>query len=319
MSATSPVAARRVRVMKISDVALDVKAFELVPADGRALSPFEPGAHIDVHIPNAPVRQYSICSDSREVGFYTIAVKREPESRGGSAAMHESVEAGSIMGISAPKNNFPIEVNARRHIFIAGGIGITPIVSMIRKLSAKSEDWELHYCARSAAHAAFYDELKALAPARVFEYFSEQPLLSVSELTGESHDGEHLYCCGPEGLMSAVKEETRHWPEQRVHFEWFANSHLNEGPNLPFEVELNRSGRVLNVPADRSILEVVRKAGISVASSCEDGVCGSCETIVIEGEPEHRDALLTERERTSNKVMMICVSRAKGGRLVLDL
>lgn len=319
MTAAAPIAARRVKVAAIEDVGTDIKTFDLVAADGRPLPPFEAGAHIDVHIPSGPVRQYSICSDPRESGFYRIAVKRERSGRGGSIGMHEALEKGSIVGISAPRNNFPVASNARRHIFIAGGIGITPIMAMIRHVSAQGGDWELHYCARSQGHAAFFDELKALASDRVFEYFSEVPLLDVVRLTATRSDGEHIYCCGPEALMQAVKDATSNWPQEQVHFEWFSNAHANEGPNLPFEVELKRSGKTLTVPPGRSILEVLRESGVIVASSCEDGVCGTCETVVLEGEPDHRDTLLTEKERAESKTMMICVSRAKGDRLVLDV
>lgn len=319
MTAAAPIAARRVKVAAIEDAGTDIKTFDLVAADGRPLSSFEAGAHIDVHIPSGPVRQYSICSDPRESGFYRIAVKRERAGRGGSIGMHEALEKGSIIGIGTPKNHFPVAASARRHIFVAGGIGITPIMAMIRHVSAQGGDWELHYCARSKAHAAFFDDLKTLAPARVFEYFSETPLLNVVELTATHNEGEHIYCCGPEPLMQAVKDATRHWPDDHAHFEWFSNAHANEGPNLPFEVELKRSGKTLTVPAGRSILEVLRESGVIVASSCEDGVCGTCETVVLEGEPDHRDTLLTEKERAESKTMMICVSRAKGDRLVLDV
>lgn len=319
MSAAGPIAARRVRVAAIGEPAVGIKTFDLAPADGRPLPPFTAGAHIDVHVPNGPVRQYSLCSDPHESGVYRIAVKREPDSRGGSATLHDAVEVGAIMGISAPRNHFPVAADAPRHVFIAGGVGVTPILAMIREVARRGDAWELHYCARSAAHAAFHEELKAAHPSQVFEYFGETPLLDAGALIAGLREGEHVYCCGPHGLMAAVRDAARDWPEERLHFEWFRNDQAEAGPNHAFEVVLNRSGEVVPVPADRSILDVLRERGAPVESNCREGVCGACETAVISGEPDHRDALLTPAERAAGKTMMICVSRAKGDRLVLDL
>ena len=315
----APIASRRARVADIRPAARDVLRLDLVSADGRPLPAFEPGAHIDVHVPGGPVRQYSLCGDPSNPERYIIAVKREAAGRGGSLAIHTSLEVGSILGISPPRNNFRLVVGQHRNIFIAGGIGITPIQAMIMTLHATAGDWELHYCARSEEHAAFYDELKALGPERVHAYFSEEPILDVAALTREPAPGAHLYCCGPEGLMTAVAAATAHWPEGHVHFEWFTAPERDESANQSFEVELKRSGMVLAVPAEQSIIETLRDHGIVVPSSCEEGVCGTCETQVLAGEPDHRDLILSPQERKANKSMMICVSRAKGGRLILDL
>jgi vanillate O-demethylase ferredoxin subunit len=311
--------ARRVRVESMRREAIDVLAFDLLPADGRPLASSEPGAHIDVHVPDGPVRQYSLCGDLRGTERYTIAVKREANGRGGSAAMHERVAVGSVLAIVGPRNNFPLAQDARRSLFVAGGIGITPIHAMIHALHAADRDWELHYCARSEGHAAFYRDLRALAPGRVHAYFSEEPILDVATLTRNQTPDTHLYCCGPKGLMTAVGEATAHWAPGHVHFEWFSAPGGEAAPNQAFEVELRRSGMTLTVPPDRSILQVLRDHGLDVPSSCEEGVCGTCETRVLAGEPEHRDMLLSPAERAANSTMMICISRARSGRLVLDL
>lgn len=310
---------RLARVTAVRDVALDIRAFDLAPADRRPFAPYEPGAHIDVHTPGGPVRQYSLCGDPQAPRSYTIAVKQEPGSRGGSRSMHASLEVGAAIGIAGPRNHFPLSRSARRLVFIAGGIGITPIYAMIQAAAREGREWELAYCARSRAHAAFHDEIRALPGGRVVPYFSEVPTLDAGAMLYEVRGGTHVYCCGPQGLMQAVSQATRHWPGTCVHFEYFSAPATDWPPNRPFEVELARSGLVLQVPADRTILQVVREHGIDVHSACEEGVCGTCETRMLGGEAEHRDVLLTEREKGLHRTMMICVSRARSGRLVLDL
>lgn len=312
-------ALRRVRVAAIRELAENVRAFELAAADGRKLAPFTPGAHIDVQVPAGPVRQYSLCGASQDAARYLIAVKREVPGRGGSASLHDDVEEGSILAISGPRNNFPLAEAARQSVFIAGGIGITPITAMVRALAARGEEWELHYCARSARHAAFAGELRALCPARVQTYFSETPILDTADLLHDQPEGAHLYCCGPEGLMRSVAAASAHWRAGSVHFEWFAVPEQDAASTTSFVVELARSKMVLEVPEDRSLLEVLRENGVAVASSCEEGVCGTCETAVLAGAVDHRDRLLSPAEREASRTMMVCVSRARSERLVLDL
>lgn len=309
---------RRVRVMSIRRLARDVLGFELVPADGRPLPVFEAGAHIDVHVPSGLVRQYSLYSDPAS-GQYAIAVKNEPAGRGGSNNMHTAVEVGSTLGISGPRNHFPLDAGAVHTVLVAGGIGITPVRAMLHTLEAQGRSWELHYCARSEMHAAFFDELRERFPAKVHGYFSETPLLKVQELTSQLDSDAHLYCCGPAGLMQAVQDSAAPAQADRVHFEWFAAPQGEHADNQTFEVELACSERVLQVPPERSILQVLREHGMDAPSSCEEGVCGSCETRVLQGQIDHRDLLLSPEERQSNRTMMICVSRAKCARLVLDL
>lgn len=310
---------RLVRVAAISRAANEVLAFELVAADRRPLEPFSPGSHIDVHAPNGMIRQYSLCGDARDPARYVIAVKREEAGRGGSRSMHDGVEVGSALAIVGPRNFFPLHGEAAHSVFVAGGIGITPIRSMIRALDSEGRSWELHYCARSHGHAPFLEELRALAPTRVNAYLSEAPLLDARALLRDVRSDAHVYCCGPEGLMSAVRSASAHWPEGRVHFEWFAAPRAQWPANTAFEVSLARGGITLPVPADRTILQVVREHGIDVASACEEGVCGTCETAVLDGVPEHRDMLLSAQERAAGRSMMICISRSKSPKLVLDL
>ena len=310
---------RRVRVAAIHQQAVDVRSYDLLAADGRPLAAFQAGAHVDVHLPGGFVRQYSLCGDPRLTDRYRIAVKHEPAGRGGSRSLHEGVELGDVLSISSPRNHFPLAPHARHNILVAGGIGITPVYAMIQALHAAGQDWTLHYCARSEAHAAFHAELHDLDPARVHTYFSELPILDSSALLRTQPEGAHLYCCGPAGLMTAVAHATTHWTDGCVHFEWFAVPDTPRGPNAPLEVELARSGLVVTVPADRSILHVVREAGVDVPSACEEGLCGTCESRVLAGEPDHRDMLLSAAERAAGCSMMICVSRAKSARLVLDL
>lgn len=319
MNSNRPLDLRRVKVVSVGHPAIDVMTFELEAVDGRSLAPFTPGAHIDVQIPGGPVRQYSLCGKAVSTGPYAIAVKKEPDSRGGSIGMHERIEPGAVLSIGGPRNHFPLAPGRHPHLFIAGGIGITPLTAMISELDAEGQEWALHYCARSEKHAAFYTELVKLAPQRVHAHFSAEPVLDVGALIRSQSSDTHIYCCGPKGLMNAVADATASWPADRVHFEWFTAPDIDTGPNTAFEIELARSGTVLEVQPHQTILEVLREHGIEVQSVCEEGVCGTCETVVLAGEPEHRDALLSPEERAANKTMMICVSRAKGARLVLDL
>ena len=310
---------RRVRVASVTEVAQDVRAYELVSADGRPLPAWTPGSHVDVHSPCGLVRQYSLCNDPRFGDRYRIAVKKEAEGRGGSRSMHEDVATADLLAISPPRNYFPLSDGAGSSLLIAGGIGITPVYAMVHALAAANRPWMLHYCARSAAHAAFHEELQALAPQSVVTHFSEVPVLDVPSLIAAQGPDVHIYCCGPVGLMSAVKDATANRSPEHVHFEWFAAPDVDHSQDQSFEIELARSGRVASVPPDRSILQVVRDCGVDAPSSCEAGVCGTCETRLLAGEADHRDLLLTEEERAQNASIMICVSRARSKRLVLDL
>jgi vanillate O-demethylase ferredoxin subunit len=310
---------RRVRVASIRELATDIRGYELVPADGRALPTYEAGAHVDIHVPTGLIRQYSLCGKHNATDCYRIAVKKDVAGRGGSISMHDDVDVGSVLAMTVPRNHFPLATDASASLLIAGGIGITPIYAMVQSLHVEDRNWTLHYCARSRAHAAFYDELKALAPQRVIPHFSDVRVLDVEALVAASTQDMHVYCCGPERLMSAVKTATVRWDPSRVHFEWFSAPEIDHTLDHSFEVKLERSGLELTVPAGRSILQIVREHGIDVPSACEEGVCGTCETGVLAGDPDHRDMLLTPAERAANRSMMICISRAKSNRIVLDL
>ncbi|QRQ86359.1 PDR/VanB family oxidoreductase [Cupriavidus oxalaticus] len=313
---------RLVKVAAMREVAADIVQFDLCAADGRPLAPFAAGAHIDVHTPSGLVRQYSLCGLPGETAQYSIAVKHERGGRGGSASLHGNVEVGSALGISPPRNHFPLADDALHTILVAGGIGITPILAMIATLEQAGKSWELHYCARSERHAAYHAQLRERHPGKITEYFSEEPIFPIQDVVGKmaaSWLNIHLYCCGPAGLMHAVQASTPEAASQRVHFEWFAAPQDDGKPNEPFEIEIASSGKVFPVSAEETALEVLRAHGIDIGSSCEEGVCGTCEVHVLSGCIEHRDVLLSEAERAGNKCMMTCVSRGRRERIVLDL
>ena len=309
---------RRVQVHSIHEIAKQTLRFTLNPADGRALPAFEPGAHIDVYLPNGLVRQYSLCGKTIDL-FYTIAVKCDEGGRGGSANLHTQVKVGDFLAISTPRNHFPLIASEKKVVFIAGGIGITPIFSMIQSLMMQNRDWELHYCARSQDHAAFYEELNQIDANKVNSYFSEEPILNIESLFELYEDGLDIYCCGPAGLMQSVERIASNHPKKKVHFEWFTAPTTKDYKNIAFEIELKKSNVVLSVPDNKSILSVLRENGYLPLSNCEQGLCGSCETVLLEGEADHRDTLLSDEEKEANKIIMICVSRAKSDRLVLDI
>jgi ferredoxin-NADP reductase len=279
---------------------------------GEALQHWEPGAHVDLLLPNGLVRQYSLCGDPADRSVFTLAVLLEPNGRGGSRYLHEQLRAGDRVRIRGPRNNFGL-VDAKRYLFIAGGIGITPILPM---LAAVHPDWRLVYGGRTRASMAFAGDLCRRYGDRVrIRPQDETGLLPLETLLADADPDTAVYCCGPEPLLAAVEERC---PPETLHLERFA-PRPDAGPRDAFEVELARSGTTILVPQGRSILESVEDAGVTVLSSCREGTCGTCETAVLDGMPDHRDSLLTPAERETGDVMMICVSRARGGRLVLDL
>jgi len=313
-----------VRVKRVTVEAEDIRSFEFVDPRAKVLPPFTAGAHLDVHLPNGLVRQFSLCNDPREAHRYVVAVLREPGGRGGSACMHDVVREGDEVTITVPRNHFPLHEDARRHLLIAGGIGITPILAMVRRLAALGADYTLQYCTRSPQKTAFRTELtgEPFAGHVRFHHDGGDPAkgLDVRALLAQVETGTHVYCCGPIGLMHAVTDASRHWPLGTVHFEFFATDpSVAEGPNQGFEVEIASTGAVYQVPPDKTVLEVLRDMGHDVDSSCEEGLCGTCIVDVLEGEPDHRDLVLDDEEKKSNKLMTVCCSRAKSARLKLDL
>jgi vanillate O-demethylase ferredoxin subunit len=316
--------AMKVKVRTIRDEAIGIKSFELVASNGRALPAFTAGAHIDVRIDERTVRQYSLCNAPDERGRYLIAVKRCDESRGGSIGLHDRVQVGDELMIEGPRNHFPIERNARHHVLLAAGIGITPLVSMAQRLQSLGRSFELHYFPRSPEHVAFGELLRQPRfDGKVHIHYSmgqERLREMMTRMLASHPPGHHLYLCGPHRFMDAVTEvAAASWPAEAIHFEHFgADPRLLDAPREPFELQLARSGRTLEVPAHKTIAEVLCDTGVSVPTSCREGVCGSCVTRVVEGRCDHRDAFLSDKERAAGDRILVCVSRAPG-RLVLDL
>lgn len=314
-------------LLEVSDLhaeARDVLQVELRAPGGGELPAFEPGAHLAIELPNGLLRHYSICSDWRERERYVVAVGRAANGRGGSAFIHQGLRRGSLLCASLPKNGFALAPEGRQYLFLAGGIGITPILAMIRWCQAHARPWQLVYAARSAQRAAFLETLRTLQGGSIHLHaddeagrvFDPRPWLQGAPA------GEHVYCCGPAPMMAAVKDAASHRDPGSLHFEYFAapadDAARGHRPQHAFEVELRRSGRTLTVPADRSILDVLQAHGVAVVSSCREGTCRTCETAVLEGAIDHRDYCLTPSEQAAGNTMMVCVSRARGARLVLD-
>jgi len=316
-----------VRVTSALPIAQDIRLVTLAAVDGSRLPAYQPGSHIDLHLGSGLIRQYSLCGPQDDASSYAVAVKREPESRGGSKWVHETLDAGSELQISEPRNNFPMAMHARHSILVAGGIGITPLISMARFLQARGESFELLYFSRSADHVAFRDELETGALSTSCRFFLGLTREAVTEaLRGAlapRAERAHLYLCGPRPFMDAVQEvaEQSGWPEDTVHLEYFSASAqaTDTDGNTSFQVTLARSGVTVDVGADDTIIDVLRARGIDVETSCEQGVCGTCVTSVLEGTPDHRDCFLTSQEKAEGNCMAVCISRSRSPRLVLDL
>ena len=301
-------------------VAEGVVLLTLRDPEGRPLPEWEPGAHVDLELQDGLVRQYSLCGDPKDRSQLQLAVLREPASRGGSSHVHDVLAEGDEVRVRGPRNHFPLE-KAKRYLFIAGGIGITPILPMLRAVDASGADWQLFYGGRTRASMAFAEALQQTYGKRVsIRPQDEYGLLDLPSLLGKPQRKTAVYCCGPEPLLAAVETACEQWPNDALHVERFApKEDLAAGPRTTFEVELAQSGQTLKVSEDMSILEAVERAGISVMTSCEEGICGTCETSVLSGQIDHRDSVLSDEERAAGDTMMICVSRAKSDRLVLDL
>ena len=321
---SSSAATLRVRVAKKTLEATDVCSFELLASEGQALPAFSAGSHIDVHVGAGLTRQYSLCNDPAESHRYLIAVLRDAKSRGGSKAMHE-LQVGDVLMISAPRNHFPLAHGAKRSLLLAGGIGVTPILCMAERLAVVGADFEMHYCTRSRDRAAFSDRIGVASFASQvhfhFDDGDETQRLHLAALLGTRKPGTHLYVCGPKGFMDAVLNAARSagWPEDHLHYEFFAAQVVKSERHGPFEVKLASSGKVVVVPKDKTVVQALADAGIEVQTACEQGVCGTCLTRVLEGEPDHRDMYLTPAEQATNAQFLPCCSRSRTPRLVLDL
>lgn len=315
---------RHVRVERMTLEAAGICSLELVDPDGRALPGFSAGAHIDVYLPNGIARQYSLCNDPRETHRYQIAVLRDPASRGGSAAMHDLAE-GQTLRISDPRNHFPLAPDAARHLLLAGGIGVTPILCMAEQLASIGAPFQMHYCARSRERAAFVERIDVSAFARQvlfhFDDGSAAQKLDLKRLLDWTAKDCHLYVCGPAGFMDWVLGTARDsgWPEERLHWEYFAAVPVERSDDGPFEVQIHSTQAVIPVAADQTVVAALAASGIEIPVSCEQGICGTCLTGVLDGEPLHRDMFLTAEERIKGDQFTPCCSRARSRRLILDL
>lgn len=315
----SPRLIMKMKVASLRSEPGDVSVIEFRHPKRPELPPYEAGAHVDVHLPSGKVRQYSLMGDPADLTCYVVGVKLEAEGRGGSAWLHANLRVGDEVPVSAPRNHFGLCPEGTRHLLLAGGIGVTPMIAMARALKAEGKAFTLHYFSRSRSLAPMLGDLEAEFPAgSIAFHFDDDPTTSVDmvELLKAVEGGTHLYYCGPPGFMAWIRSACGHWPAENVHFEAFQPEVDKDFVPEAFSVRLRSSDRVFEVPADESVLSVLRSAGVLLFSSCENGVCGSCECGFVSGEPIHRDAVLSPDART--KRFMPCVSRAKG-QLVLDL
>lgn len=306
-----------VRVASVADAARHVKTLNLHACEG-VLPPFTAGAHITVHLEGGRDRQYSLCGDPEDAAQYVIAVLRERHGRGGSAYMHDVVRPGAKLLISGPRNHFQLDAGARRYLLIAGGIGITPVLPMVRELRRRPVEFTLHYCARTPEDAAFLNDLKNLCRPHQLVVHCDggdpRAGLDAMRLLATPEPGTEIYCCGPRSLMDAVRTAASAWSPRALHFESFGVA--DSAPTGEFTVTLGRSGRRFGVPSSKSIVQVLREHGVDIETSCEAGTCGTCKTRFIAGDPIHNDFFLTPLEQ--KEFVMPCCSRAKS-LLELDL
>jgi ferredoxin-NADP reductase len=311
-----------VRVRSITHEAANIFSYELFHPNGEPLPSFTAGAHIDYYLPDKRVRQYSLCNSPEETHRYKIAVLRDERGRGGSGFIHDNTRVGDAVRISRPRNNFPLNESAKHHLFIAGGIGITPIMAMIERVKALRADFTLHYCTRTAEQTAFLQAIQALPHNYDVHLHHDQGVpergLNIVDLLKQPRPETHVYCCGPTGLIGAVNDAAGAWPEGTISVERFSPASAAEDTAAAaFSVKIASTGAVFPVPPGKTVLQVLREHGVKVDSFCEAGVCGTCRTRFIAGEPEHKDDLLLPEER--QEFVLVCVSRCKTPLLVLDL
>ena len=316
-SLPADVAALRVTAKEIR--ADGVLTLELAAPWGGRLRDWTPGAHIDLTLPNGLTRQYSLCGDRWDPTTYRVGVLREPEGRGGSAFVHDALAVGDLVGVGGPRNNFPL-VPSEQYLFVAGGIGITPILPMVRQADLVGADWRLLYGGRRRGSMAFLDELSGYGDRVLVRPEDEHGLLDLAGFLGEPRGGVRAYACGPAPLLAATERACAGWPPYTLRTERFVADELGApARSAAFEVELARTGATVTVTPEMTVLDALSRVGVEVLSSCRRGVCGTCETEVLAGRPDHRDALLDDDERDANDCMYVCVSRSRDERLVLDL
>ena len=315
----------QVRVARKTHEAIDICSLELVNPAGGALPAFSAGAHIDVHAPGGLVRQYSLYNDPAESHRYLIGTLKDPKSRGGSLAIHDQLQVGDLVQVGLPRNNFALVPDAQHVVLLAGGIGITPLLCMATQLAREERSFEFHYCARSRDRAAFYEQIRAAQyAARVQFHFDDgepDQKLKLDEVLGQPDAGKHLYACGPTGFLNHVRENAQQsgWPQSVVHFESFGAVALECPGDSSFEVKIASTGTTYQIPANISVVTALAAQGVHIAVSCEQGICGTCLTGVLDGAPDHRDAYLTNEERERNDSFLPCCSRARSALLTLDL
>ncbi|MDB5958660.1 PDR/VanB family oxidoreductase [Ramlibacter sp.] len=313
-----------VKVLRRTQEAQDIASFELGRPDGSALPAFSAGSHIDVQVPGGLTRQYSLCNDATEQHRYRIAVLHDAASRGGSAGMHAAVKEGDTLLISEPRNHFPL-VHAQRTLLLAGGIGVTPLLCMAQRLAISGADFALHYCTRSPERTAFREEIAASSYAQRVQFHYDDgdaaQKLQLRELLARPEAGTHIYVCGPTGFIAWVVQATKDlgWPPEQVHLEYFGAAPQQTAGDGAFQVKIASSGATYEVPADRTVVQALQAHGIEILTSCEQGVCGTCITRVLQGECEHRDLYFTDEEKAKHDQFTPCCSRAKSALLVLDL
>jgi vanillate monooxygenase ferredoxin subunit len=313
-----------VKVARKKQEAQDIASFELVKADGSALPAFSAGSHVDVQVPGGLTRQYSLCNDMAERHRYRIAVLRDADSRGGSAAMHDRLKEGDTLTISAPRNHFPL-VHAHRVLLFAGGIGVTPLLCMAQRLATTGGEFDLHYCTRSPSRTAFRDEIVAASWSdRVHFHFDDGDAaqkLDLDAVLRQPQPGTHVYVCGPTGFIDWVVKTAERcgWGKDQVHVEFFGAARQDTTGDKPFQVKIASSGAMVEVPADKTVVQALQAHGVEILTSCEQGVCGTCITRVLQGECDHRDLYFTEDEKAKHDQFTPCCSRAKSPLLVLDL
>lgn len=308
----------RVRSMRVE--ATDILSLELVRADGGAWPDAAPGAHVDLQVPGVGMRQYSLLPSATQRSLW-IGVQRDPATRGGSRWVHDSLRPAQAVRVGAPRNHFALEDGDAPVCLIAGGIGVTPLLAMAERLHAGTRAWTLHYCVRNRERLAFADSLARYGThVRLHLDDEAEGPLDLAALVRAQPQGSHFYCCGPAPMLAGFASATAHLPPDQCHVEHFAPA-APEGelPGGSFVVELGRSGSCFVVPPDRSILDILLAEGLDIPHSCRNGVCGNCETRVLQGTPQHRDVVLSPQEKASGQTLMVCCSRAEGERLVLDL
>jgi vanillate O-demethylase ferredoxin subunit len=314
----------KVRVTTKTVEAEGITSFELSSEDGNMLPSFTAGSHIDVYVKPDVIRQYSLCNHPDETGRYLIAVLRDAKSRGGSVAMHDEVNAGDFIQISEPRNHFQL-LDAERTLLFAGGIGVTPLLCMAERLTSAGANFEMHYCTRSLAHTAFRRRIIAARFAdSVHFHFDDghaSQLLDLGPLLANAPGGTHAYICGPAGFINWVTGAAKAsgWLDERIHTEYFSARAVDISANRSFDVKIASTGQVVSIPADEPVTTVLARHGIEIPISCEQGVCGTCLTRILEGVPDHRDLYMTDEERTRNNQFTPCCSRARSSVLILDL